>query len=267
MTGSNQRKVIAITNRKKVSLLSLLILILIVHLAIIVTFFVDSGRFWSEDKDFDDYIVAFLITPIVTILLYLVANSNWANSWSGEYANVFHFPRLNLTIVLALYWIAMFVIFTAIHAEIVQPISDFEAREDIDIADCVFDNRNDRFVECNGFVLDDNQVRNAMLTEADFLYSVNLMLFSGLAIPLLFSGFTKKSLKISAISILAVFAIFIGMFSLPQKSEIGTELLLSFLAVPLSYYVWMAPWPVEKLSVIEAPVSINAYQQITREMS
>jgi hypothetical protein len=267
MTGSNQRKVIAITNRKKVSLLSLLILILIVHLAIIVTFFVDSGRFWSEDKDFDDYIVAFLITPIVTILLYLVANSNWANSWSGEYANVFHFPRLNLTIVLALYWIAMFVIFTAIHAEIVQPISDFEAREDIDIADCVFDNRNDRFVECNGFVLDDNQVRNAMLTEADFLYSVNLMLFSGLAVPLLFSGFTKKSLKVSAISILAVFAIFIAMFSLPQKSEIGTELLLSFLAVPLSYYVWMAPWPVEKLSVIEAPVSINAYQQITREMS
>ena len=86
---------------------------------------------------------------------------------------------------------------------------------------------------------------------ADFAYGYNLMILTTLVFPLLVSGLTKENLWVTLCSIAASFTIYIGLFYTFDHSlndfEASVILAIAWLSVPLSYYVWMSPWPQEKL--------------------
>ena len=201
--GTNQRKITAIDGEKKRSFLSLLVLILIAHILIVLNILQLDGL---KGGRFDDYYLWVFIIAGITIVIYLLGNSKWANTWSGSSVNAFHWPRFSLTFVLVIYWFAMWVLLLNIH----------------------------------------DDVNAAYVLEAEFFYAVNLMLFSTISLPLLFAGITKKNLKASALSVLTVFFIFMAMFGI-GSDEVSFFLIITgaWLAIPMSYYVWMSPWPEE----------------------
>jgi len=247
--GTNQRKIIDIDGENKRSFLSLLVLILIAHILIVLNILQLDGL---DTGQFDDYYSLVFIIAGITIVIYLLGNSKWANTWSGSSVNAFHWPRFSLTFVLVIYWFAMWVLLVNIHDEIVDPFDDFEDDYDVDIEDCTIDHGPIGPMNCDGITHYQSTVANAMEGEATFFYGVNLMLFSIISLPLLFAGITKKNLKVSTVSVLAVFFIFMAMFVSSSGSEsFFLTIVMAWLAIPMSYYVWMSPWP-EEVATTEA---------------
>jgi hypothetical protein len=244
--GTKQRKITAIDGENKRSFLSLLVLILIAHILIVLNILKQKEMF-SATGQFDDYYSLVFIIAGITIVIYLLGNSKWANTWSGSSVNAFHWPRFSLTFVLVIYWFAMWVLLVNIHDDIVDPFDDFEDNFAVDIEDCTIGHGSDGEINCDGITHYQSTVANAMEGEASFFYGVNLMLFSIISLPLLFAGITKKNLKVSAVSVLAVSFIFMAMFIFHMTGDeiIFFIIAMAWLAIPMSYYVWMSPWPEE----------------------
>jgi hypothetical protein len=276
--GTNQRKITAIDGENKRSFLSLLFMILIANI-LIMHFIIQSqaNSYQYGQPGLDYYPLAFIIVGI-TIVIYSLGNSKWANTWNGSSVNAFHWPRFSLTFILIIYWFAMWVLLLNIHDDIVEPFDDFENEKpqttgswsynyyyyDVDIENCFHHpqyppgNTGSAVFFCKESQNSENleytnlDVSNAMVGEAAFFYGVNLMLFSTISLPLLFAGITKKNLKVSALSVLTVFFIFMVMFSTNSNKESFFSLIaMAWLAIPMSYYVWMSPWP-EEVTTTEA---------------
>jgi hypothetical protein len=153
----------------------------------------------------------------------------------------------------------MWVLLLNIHDDLVEPFDDFEDDYNVDIEDCTItyllninDADGDSVICDDGMTHYDTTIVNAMKGEAAFFYGVNLMLFSTISLPLLFAGITKKNLKVSALSVLTVFFIFMAMFSISSDEESFFSLIaMAWVAIPMSYYVWMSPWP-EEVTTTEA---------------
>lgn len=201
--GTNQRKITAIDGDNKRSFLSLLLLILIANIIILLYILqLDS----IKNSRFDNYYQLVFLIAGITIVIYLLVNSKWANTWSGSSVNAFYWPRFNLTFILVGYWFAMWILLLNIHDDAKTDFHD----------------------------------------EAAFFYGVNLMLFSTISLPLLFAGTTKESLKVSAVSVMAVCFIFMAMFWIESSLESFFLIIaMAWFSIPMSYYVWMSPWPEE----------------------
>ena len=206
--GTIQRKLIDLRHDKKLSFTATLVIILLSHLVIFVNMFV------PRSNRGDDYFVILSCLAFITLICYMCANSKWANSFGGNYVS--YYPRFIFTMIIIMYFpIMLLLVNEAIYYN--GPVMDFESK----------------------------------MEKAYFAYGYNLMLLTTLVIPLLVSGLTKENLWVSLCSMAASFTIYIGLFyTFDYSSDEFVKsgfLAIAWLSIPLSYYVWMYPWPQERI--------------------
>ena len=163
----------------------------------------------QKNQTFDVLVVLLPSLSVITVICYMCANSKWAHSFGGHYVS---YPRFIFAMVLFIYLLGLLFVLTVIDME--------------------FSNRQG----------------------ADFAYGYNLMLLTTLVIPLLVSGLTKENLWVTLCSMAASFTIYICLFYNFNYSSFFSDqvvrsgfLAIAWLSIPLSYYVWMSPWPEEKI--------------------
>ena len=217
--GTKQRKIIDLRHDKKLSFNSIFIFIILSHVMIIV-----NADLHMEIVD--NFLKSLLSLSVWILLFYISSNSKWAHKPKALSS---YYPRFIFTFFLFMYLLNLKGMLT--YSD--ESLAKFWG---------------------GAWVVSDDVIGE---TQATLAYTFNLMILTAVIFPLLLSGLTKENLMVTLCSILASFTIYLGLFSTFARQGnlddfIGhqftwIQLIVAWLSIPLSYYVWMYPWPEEKI--------------------
>ena len=175
----------------------------------------------------DSFLESLLYLSLWIILFYICSNSKWAHKPKALSS---YYPRFIFTFFLFMYLLNLKGMLTYSDESLAKLLT------------------GSRYIGMNYDIVFE--------TQATLAYSFNLMILTAFIFPLLLSGLTKENLMVTLCSILASFTIYLGLFSrfaisgatnIESNPFIWLQLIVAWLSIPLSYYVWMSPWPEEKI--------------------
>ncbi len=218
IVGTKQRKIIDLRHDKKLSFTSIFIFIILSHVMIIV-----NADLHMEIVD--NFLKSLLSLSLWILLFYISSNSKWAHKPKALSS---YYPRFIFTFFLFMYLLNLKGMLTYSDGSLGKLWGGAWGISDVIIE-----------------------------TQATLAYTFNLMILTAVIFPLLLSGLTKENLMVTLCSILASFTIYLGLFSDFARQGYGStfvghpfiwiQLIVAWLSIPLSYYVWMYPWPEEKI--------------------
>jgi hypothetical protein len=245
IAGSPRRRRIpkseALPGRKQLSLFPAFLMTMIAHGIIFLIFYGDHN--YSGDHNFRSNIDSLFswagVLIFICVMLYLANNSSNRKDQNGCLA-----PRSDFILMSFMYWFFMLVILALMFDEIVS--------NDRQFYDCHSHILSSESYVCydDGFGTDGFVTRSAeyQIMQADYWRMFNLLIITSLCIPILYAGFSKHSRKITGFSMIGIAAailisilLVLGNYSMRYLSLVVTPL-----AIILSYLVWMSPWEDEK---------------------